>query len=105
MNQRNVLVALEIDPAKVPAGVERIEEARKLFGDKDNLFLFFTTTEKVDDAKKALYLSLISKGWTKDELYAMVGVSPSQDGMFGMSPRGRGNLSKVLPPPPAAPMP
>jgi hypothetical protein len=77
--------------------VQRIEDARRQFGDKDNLLLFFTHNEKADEAKKSLYLSLIGKGWTKDEIYAMVGV-----GAAGSSPGARGNLSKVIPAPPRA---
>ena len=56
----------------------------------------------IDEAKKSLYLSLFKNGWTKDEIYALVGTSPAD-----AAPGGRGNLSKVLPSPPATarPMP
>jgi hypothetical protein len=102
MNQKNALLAIECIPAEVQGCVNRLEDARKQFGDKDNLLLLFSTGEKIDEAKKSLYMSLVKNGWTKDEIYAMVGVSPA-----GGTPGGRGNLSKVLPAPPAPapPMP
>ena len=37
-------------------------------GDTDNLVLFVTSTEKLDEAKQALYVSLIKKGWQPDDI-------------------------------------
>ena len=100
MSEKNALLAVECGPADVQGCVNRLEGARKQFGKKDNLLLLFSTGEKMDEAKKSLYMSLVNNGWTKDEIYAMVGVSPT-----GSAPGGRGNLSKVLPAPPVPPRP
>jgi len=115
INDKNVLVAVDFDPAAPAAVAAQLIEWKKLIGDSDNLLL--TTREvtsasamfedaapndrqkRVDAAKQQMYLALVKAGWTKDEIYAMVGVNPPQTGPIQMPPpnAGRlgGNLKKI----------
>jgi hypothetical protein len=86
----------------------RLIELKKLFGGSDCLALVSAdaalpaeTNErrKIDEAKQQMYLPLIKAGWTKDEIYAMVGVTPPRSGPMQMppppAPRFGGNLGKL----------
>ena len=53
-----------------------------------------------DASKQKLYLTLIKDGWTKDEIYAMVGADPQRTGQRQMPPgppRLGGNLARLSP--------
>ncbi len=115
INEKNVLFALPWDAAAPDAVAATLIDLKKLIGDSDNLLL---TTQLPgpsalsemglpdgaarpgpDVAKQKLYLALIRAGWTKDEIYAMVGVSPARPGPMEMPPaappRLGGNLAKL----------
>ncbi len=113
---KNVLVAIDFDTANPQAVAAKLIEFKKLAGDSGNLLL--TTREMpaqrgetlpsanakmsaLEQAKQQMYLALIKAGWTKDEIYSMVGVSPRRTGAAAqqMPPAdlGRlgGNLAKL----------
>ncbi len=124
MNEKNVLWGVAWDPNSPQAVAARLIELKRQLGDSDNLLLLTDesssapmmgeeakTTEaekavqrKRDEAKQQMYLALVREGWTKDEIYAMVGVSPARregDQMPPMGPaRLGGNLSRLNPPMP-----
>jgi len=119
MKGRNVILAVAHDLSQPTALAGRLIELKKLFDGSDCLALVSADTtlpaetnerRKIDEAKQQMYLPLIKAGWTKDEIYAMVGVTPSpaatdpqammaaQNTMGGRLP---GNFSKLLQPLPA----
>jgi hypothetical protein len=92
----------------------RLVELKKALNGSGNLVL--TTQERMvatpmgnveqsprqkvlDAAKQQLYLALVKDGWTKDEIYATVGVTPRPAGPMQMpppaAPRLGGNLGKL----------
>jgi hypothetical protein len=115
----NVLVAVDFDPMDPKAVAASLIEFKKAAGDSGNLLL--TTHEpgqvgrmgmdtppadvsrarRLDAAKQQLYLALVQAGWTKDEVYSMVGVTPRPSGPMQMPPPGfgrlGGNLAKLQP--------
>ncbi len=68
INEKNVLLGVNFDPADVEGCVKRLDRAKAFLGDTDNLVLFITSTEGLDEAKQALYVSLIEKGWRPDDI-------------------------------------
>jgi hypothetical protein len=50
----------------------------------------------VDAAKQQMYLALVKAGWTKDEIYSMVGVNPPASGPMQMPPPAAGRLAGNL---------
>jgi len=111
---KNVLVAIDFDASNPQAVANKLIEFKKLAGDSGNLLL--TTRDlpagrgetppsagarmsALEQAKQQMYLALIKAGWTKDEIYAMAGVSPRRTGPAQMMPAdlGRlgGNLAKL----------
>ena len=68
INEKNVLLGVNFDPADVAGCVKRLDRAKAFLGDTDNLVLFVTSTEGLDEAKQALYVSLIEKGWRPDDI-------------------------------------
>lgn len=68
INEKNVLLGVNFDPADVAGCVKRLDRAKAFLGDTDNLVLFLTSTEGLDEAKQALYVSLIEKGWRPDDI-------------------------------------
>jgi hypothetical protein len=120
INDKNVLIGIDWDPAAPEAIAARLIELKKVLGDSDNLLLLthqlppsrmaeFMPEEnarrKPDEAKQKMYLALIKAGWNKDEIYAMVGTEPRRSEPMEMPPPGAGrlggNLAKLSPPPPA----
>ncbi len=95
LKKKNALVAVECDPFDVNGCVARLDAMKALMG-KDNIALSMTAGKDRAEAAKNLYLALVKAGWTKDEIYAMVGVGPA--GMMGMP--SAGNLSRFMAPPP-----
>ncbi len=112
--EKNALVALEFEPGDASGLASRLMEWKKLMGGSGNLLLVTRESansprdessptgevmrrKQSDEAKQQMYLALIKAGWTKDEIYAMAGVSP-QSGERQMPPGGGrlgGNLSKL----------
>jgi hypothetical protein len=68
INEKKVLLGVKFDPSDVEGCVKRLDRAKAFLGDTDNLVLFLTSTEGLDEAKKSLYVSLIKKGWTPDDI-------------------------------------
>ncbi len=68
INEKKVLLAVKFDPKDVEGCVERLEKAKAALGDSDNLVLYVTSTEDLDEAKKDLYVRLIKKGWKPEEI-------------------------------------
>ena len=68
INEKKVLLGVKFDPRDVEGCVKRLEEAKAALGDSDNLVLYLTSTEGLDEAKKDLYVRLIKKGWKAEEI-------------------------------------
>ncbi len=119
INEKNALVAIEWDPSEPAQVAGRLLALKKRIGDSDNILLvtlkhsisinYESNPEnkeqlrKEDEAKQKMYLTLIRDGWTKDEIYAMVGVNPppkepSPMPSFGGEARLGGNLSRLAQP-------
>jgi len=63
INQKGVVVGVTMNPLDVNACISDVEGMKLLLGDTDNLVLSVTTDRGVDEAKTALYMGLIEKGW------------------------------------------
>ena len=87
INDKNVLVAVEFDPADVKGCIESLENMKDKIGDRDNLIIDLKSREGLGDAKKELYMRLFAKGWSKNEIYAISGT--------GAGRGSRGNFSKL----------
>ena len=98
---KNVVVAVDFDVTAPQAVATRLMELKKTLNGSGNLVL--TTQERsaatamgnapqsprqkaLDAAKQQVYLALVKDGWTKDEIYAMVGVTPPRSGPMQMPP-------------------
>ena len=68
INEKQVVLGITFDPNKVEESVVQLDGAKAMLGDVDNLFLSLTTNDGVDEAKVALYMGLIEKGWTHEEI-------------------------------------
>jgi hypothetical protein len=113
--EKNVVVSVEFDASAPQAVATRLIDLKKALGGSGNIVL--TTTERfarspmgdaapsprqkvVDAAKQQMYLALVKAGWTKEEIYSMVGVTPTKPGerpaMAGLGgARLGGNLAKL----------
>jgi hypothetical protein len=78
-------LGVNFDPADVESCVKRLDRAKAFLGDTDNLVLFVTSTTELDEAKQALYVSLIEKGWRPDDI--------GSQGRRGRTGIAGGNLS------------
>lgn len=68
INEKRVLLGINFDPADVSGCIARLEAAKTQLGDTDNLVLFVTSTDGMDDAKEPFYMGLIKKGWSHAEI-------------------------------------
>jgi hypothetical protein len=68
INEKGVILAVPMDPANVGRTIARLEELKALLGDTDNFVLSVTSEAGMDQAKTALYLGLLDKGWTPAEI-------------------------------------
>ena len=68
INEKNILLGVKFDPKDVEGCVKRLDEAKAALGDTDNLVLYLTSTEDLEEAKKELYKQLIKKGWEADDI-------------------------------------
>jgi len=68
INKKKVLLAVKFDPKDVEGCVERLEKIKAALEDTDNLVLSVASTEGLDEAKKELYMGLIKKGWSSEEI-------------------------------------
>ncbi|MFC1783738.1 hypothetical protein ACFL02_09185, partial [Planctomycetota bacterium] len=83
INEKNVLLGINFDPQNVADCIDRLENAKECLGDSDNLIIFVTDTEGLDDAAQKLYDGLKKAGWTDEETIGR----RNRTGIFG------GNLS------------
>jgi hypothetical protein len=107
---KNVLVAVDFDAAAPQAVAAKLVEFKKAAGDSGNLLLVARVAPpggrgepapeprlgQLDQAKQQLYLALVKAGWTKDEIYSMVGVTPPRPGGAGGGRGGGGGLGGNL---------
>lgn len=68
LNRRAVRFGVTCSPKDVDGFIARLEEMKSQLRERKNLFLFLTATEGLDEAKRPLYLGLIDKGWTHNEI-------------------------------------
>jgi hypothetical protein len=114
---KNVLVAVEFDLAAPQAIAQKLIDLKQAAGDSGNLLLVTRIAtaggrggaapaeprlSQLDQAKQQMYLTLVKAGWTKDEIYSMVGVTPPRpEGAAGGGRGGAGglggNLAKLAP--------
>ena len=78
LNEKKVIVTVDFDPANVSGCVDQLELLQKVFGDKDNLLLNVLDKDNLDSAKKELYMALLTKGWTHEEIYAIGGAGKNR---------------------------
>jgi hypothetical protein len=108
---KNVVVAIDFDVTAPQAVAAKLIDMKKALEGSGNLVL--TTDERVvaspmgdvvqtprqkmvDAAKQQMYLALVKAGWTKDEIYSMVGVNPPATGPMQMPPPAAGRLGGNL---------
>jgi len=63
INQKGVIVAVTMDPSDGATTISDLEGLKLLLGDTDNLALSVTSEDGMDEAKTALYMGLIERGW------------------------------------------
>jgi len=68
LNSRGVRFGVNCNPKDVNGFIARLEEVKSQLRERKNLFLFLTATEGLDQAKRPLYLGLIDRGWTHNEI-------------------------------------
>ena len=68
LNSRGVRFGVNCKPRDVNGFIARLEQVKSQLRERKNLFLFLTTTEGPDEAKRPLYLGLIDRGWTHNEI-------------------------------------
>jgi hypothetical protein len=93
INEKKVLLGVKFDPQNVDGCVERLVKVKAALGDSDNLVLYVTSMEGLDEAKKDLYVRLFKKGWKAEEIgSARRGRSRDRERPTGIS---AGNLSAL----------
>ena len=65
---RGVLLGVNFDPKAVPDFLTRVEQLKTLLGERRNLFAYLTNAEGLEEAKSALYLGLLDRGWAQNEI-------------------------------------
>lgn len=78
LNSRGVMLGINFDPKKVSDFLVRVEEAKLRLGQRKNLFAFVTSTEGLEEAKQAVYLGLLDRGWAHNEICG----TRDTDGLF-----------------------
>ncbi len=78
LNSRGVMLGINFDPKKVSEFLVRVEESKVRLGQRKNLFAFVTSTEGLEEAKKAVYLGLLDRGWAHNEICG----TRDSDGLF-----------------------
>jgi hypothetical protein len=111
LSGKNALIAIDFDLTAPQTVAARLIDLKKALEGSGNLLL--TTDERVvaspmgdvvqtprqkmvDAAKQQMYLALVKAGWTKDEIYSMVGVNPPASGPMQMPPPAAGRLGGNL---------
>jgi hypothetical protein len=65
---RGILCGVTLDPAAVDTFLTRVEELKSRLGERRNLFAYLAKTDGLDEAKAALYLGLLDRGWGRGEI-------------------------------------
>ncbi len=79
LNARGVQFGVDLDPKQVGAFLERVESLRVTLGERRNLFAYLTGKEITDSARVSLYMGLIDRGWTRNEISG----GKDHDGVLG----------------------
>ncbi|MFC1561368.1 M20/M25/M40 family metallo-hydrolase [candidate division KSB1 bacterium] len=73
INDKGAVITVDFNPMNVNRCVEDLVAAKARFGDTDNLVLYLRSDTNLDDAKRELYMELINRGWTRDEILGVAG--------------------------------
>lgn len=68
INEKNVLLGINFKPGEEADCLERLNMARELLGDSDNLIIFTASDEGLADAARKLQEGLIRAGWKFNEI-------------------------------------
>jgi hypothetical protein len=68
INAKGVVLGITMDPSDVNACISDVEAMKLLLGDTDNLVLSVTTDQGMAEAKTALYMGLIERGWAPADI-------------------------------------
>jgi len=68
VKDKGAVLGVGFDPKDVEGCVTRLERAKAGLGSAENLVLYVTGTDGLEEAKQALYVSLIKKGWKAEEI-------------------------------------
>jgi hypothetical protein len=68
LNQREVRIGIDLDPRKVEGFLARLEKTFKRLGERKNLFAYLTSMDGLNEAKRPLYLGLVDRGWSHNEI-------------------------------------
>jgi hypothetical protein len=68
INEKQVVLGVTFDPTRVDDCVVQLDGTKAMLGDVDNICLCVTTMDGMDEAKVALYMGLIEKDWTHEEI-------------------------------------
>jgi len=96
INKANAILAIDFHPEDVEGAVDQLVALNERFAGSDNLLLNVRSVSGLDDAKQALYLALIEKGWEKEAIWAVggAGINRGSLGNLGKLSRGRGRLRR-----------
>ncbi len=68
INEKGVIVGIAMDPSDVNTCITDLENMKLQLGDTDNLVLCVTTDVGMDEARAALYMGLLEKGWEHTDI-------------------------------------
>lgn len=68
LNQREVRIGIDLDPKNVEDFLTRLENVRKRLGERRNLFAYLTSIDGLNEARRPLYLGLVDRGWSHNEI-------------------------------------
>jgi hypothetical protein len=68
LNSRSVLLGVDFNPREVEDFLTRLEAIKHQMGERKNLFAYLTSTDKLDEARRPLYLRLVDHGWAHNEI-------------------------------------
>lgn len=92
INKKKVILSVKFDPADVEGCIARLEKAKAALGDTDNLVLYVTSGQNMDEGKQDLYMRLMERGWKSEEIGSAGGRrrrgrAPSGTGIAGSNLR------------------
>ncbi len=89
IDDKNVLIGVDFDPSKVSDCVSKLESLKAKLGDTNNLILNLVSGTDLGKGKKELYMILLSKDWTKNEIYSIGGSGAARGSRGNFSALGR----------------